>query len=277
MTETQPQKSGSIFDVKWNDAGELPTVKEYRTLCLPSLLALLFGLLSPLVLTHWGFVFLPILSLALAFFSLYLIANSEGMQFGKPLAWVAIFLSLSLVTANFSLWEAYKSRMILEARDFAGSYFDLIARVKNDPGLDILSIRDMQSPYWRRSTASLEDRWKAIEKDMFAQEDMSMVTEDRLLRTLMALGDRARVTFYQIKSYTCDRREQVDYVTLVYAVTCENDLKETETFFVELTVKRLQGEDATTVAGQKKKMGGWGVQNMKGPVLPKEFSDKEGS
>ena len=275
MTETQ--KSGSIFDVKWNDAGELPTVKEYRTLCIPSLLALLFGLFVPLVLVNWGFMFIPILSLILAFFALYLIAASDGMQFGKPLAWSAIFLSLCFVTANFSLQAAYKSRMIREAVDFSGSYFELIARTKNDPTLDILSIRDMQSPYWQRSVAPLEDQWKTLEKSEFAQEDLPSTTEDTLLRTLMILGNNAKATFYMVKSYVHDRGHDNDYVTLVFAVTYENDKKEKETFFVDLTVKRSLGEEETTVANQKKKMAGWGVQSMKGPVLPKEFGGKEDS
>jgi len=275
MTETQPQKSGSIFDVKWNDASELPTVAEYRTISVPSLLALLFGLLTPLVLMNWGFVFIPILSFVLAFYALYAIANSDGMRFGRPLAWTAIFLSLCFVVANVSLWEAYKSRVIREAIDFSGSYFKLIASAKDDPEIDILTIRDMRSPYWQRSVAPLKDRWKALEKDEFSQEDLSMFANDITLRTLMALGDGASVTFYQVKSYTYDKGKNEDYVTLVYAVTYENSDKEKETFFVDLTVKRVPGEDTTTVANQKKKMGGWTVQNMKGPVTPKEFGGKD--
>jgi hypothetical protein len=199
------------------------------------------------------------------------------MQFGKPFAWVAIFLSLCFVTANYSLWEAYKSRMIREAVEFSGSYFDLIARTKNDPNLDILSLQDMQSPYWQRRVTPLEDRWKALEKDMFAQESMSMFTEDRLLRTLMELGDHAKATLYQVKSHSHDRGHNNDYVTLVYAVTYDDGNNEKETFFVDLTVKRIQGEDTTTIANQKKKMGGWAVHGMKGPVLPKEFGGKEES
>ncbi|MCL2117906.1 MAG: hypothetical protein FWH27_05705 [Planctomycetaceae bacterium] len=274
MTETQPEKSGSIFDVKWNDASEFPTAAEYRTISVPSILALLFGLLTPLVLINWGFVFLPILALIFAFLALFLIARSEGMRFGKPLAWAAIFLSLSLVVANVSLWEAYKSRMIREAIDFAGSYFQFVANAKDNPEIDILNIRDMRSPYWLRSVAPSEDRWKTLDKDMFAQEDLSMFTSDVTLRTLMELGHRAGATYYQVKSYTCDKGRHEDYVTLVYAVTYENDKREKETFFVDITVKRSQGEDTTTVANQKKKMGGWAVQNMKGPVMPKEFEDK---
>ena len=275
MTETQPDKSGSIFDIRWNDAGETPTVAEYRTLCVPSLLALLFGLLTPLVMLNWGFVFIPILSLILALYALYVIAHSDGMRFGRPLAWMAIFLSFCFVAANLSLWEAYKSRLILEARDFAGSYFELIARTKDDPTIDILTLRDMQSPYWGRSVTPLEDRWKTLAKDEFAQESLSMITSDLTLRTLMALGAGAKATFYKVKSYACDKSRHEDFVTLVYAVTYENDNKDKETFFVDLTVKRNQGEDTTTVANQKKKMGGWSVQGMKGPATPKEFGGKE--
>jgi len=275
MTDTQ--KSGSIFDVKWNDAGELPAVKEYRTLCVPSLLALLFGLLTPLVLVNWGFVFIPILALVLAFFALYLIAGSDGMQFGKPLAWAAIFLSLCFVTANFSLQASYKSRVIREAVEFGGSYFELVARSKNDPTVDILSIRNMQSPYWQRSVAPLEDQWKAFEKNEFGQEDLSMFANDITLRTMMALGDNAKASFYKVKSHAHDRGRDNDYVTLVYAVTYKNDNGDNETFFVDLTVKRFQGEEETSVGNQKKKMSGWAVQGVKGPVLPKEFGGKEDS
>ena len=277
MTEHQQQKSGSIFDVKWNDASELPTVTEYRTICVPSLLALLFGLLTPLVMLHWGFVFLPILALSLAFYALYLIAHSDGMRFGRPLAWMAIFLSFCFVVANLSLWEAYKSRLFNEAIEFAGSYFELVARAKDDPAIDILTIRDMRVLYWQRSVAPLEDRWKAFEKDEFAQEDLSIFTSDITLRTLMALGNEAKVTFYKVKSYACDKGKNEDYVTLVYAVTYDNDNKEKETFFANLTVKRNQGEDTTTVANQKKKMGGWTVQGVKGPATPKEFGGNEKS
>ena len=275
MMETQPDKSGSIFEIRWNDASETPTVEEYRTLCVPSLLALLFGLLTPLVMLNWGFVFLPILSLILAFYALYVIAHSDGMRFGRPLAWGAIFLSFCFVTANLSLWEAYKSRLILEAREFAGSYFELIARAKDDPTIDILTLRDMQSPYWGRSVTPLEDRWKTLAKDEFAQESLSMITSDLTLRTLMELGFGAKATFYNVKSYACDKSRHEDFVTLVYAVTYDNDNKDKETFFVDLTVKRNQGEDAATVANQKKKMGGWSVQGMKGPATPKEFGGKE--
>ena len=274
---TESQKTGSIFDVKWNDASEFPTVAEYRTISVPSLLALLFGLLSPLVLINWGFVFLPTLSLIFAFYALYVIAHSEGMRFGRPLAWLAIFLSLSLVVANFSLWEAYKSRMTREAIEFAGSYFELVARSKDDPKVDILTIRDMRSPYWQRSVALLEDRWKALEKDMFSQEDLSSFVSDTTLRTLMALGNQAKATYYTVKSYTYDKGHNTDYMTLVYAVTYQNDNQEKETFFVNLTVKRTKGEDTTTVANQKKKMSGWAVEGIKGPVTPQEFGGKEGS
>lgn len=274
MTETPAKKSGSIFDVKWNDASELPTVAEYRTLCVPSLLALLFGLLSPLVMIHWGFVFLPILSLIFAFYALYVIAYSDGMRFGRPLAWMAVFLSLCFVVSNVSLWEAYKSRLIREAIGFAGSYFELVARAKDDPGIDILSIRDMRNPYWQRSVEPPEARWKALEKNEFGQEDLSMFAGDITLRTLMELGDNAKATFYKVRSYAFDKGRREDFVTLVYAVTYENGDKEKETFFVDITVKRSQDEDTTTIANQKKKRGGWAVQGVKGPVMPKEYGNK---
>ena len=275
MTEnndSKAPKTGSIFDVKWNDTDEVPTVAEYRSLCIPALLALLFGLICPLVLINWGFVFLPVITLVLSFWALYAIEKSDGMKFGRPMVWVAVFLSLCFVILNISLWEAYKSRMIREAMEFGGSYFELIAREKDDPGIDILNIRDMRSPYWQRSVVSSEGRWKALDKDMFAQEDLAMVTNDQCLRTLMALGQNAKATYYMTDQYYHDAKND-DHVSLTYAITYNNDANEKETFFVKLTVKRIRGEDPTSVAGKKKKMAGWIVESLKGPVLPKKFGD----
>ena len=264
-------KTDSVFDMKWNEADEVPPVTEYRTICVTGLLALLLGLLSPLVMISWGAVFLPILAMVLAFLALYSIEQSDGTKFGRPAAWAALFLSLCFIVLTFVLWETYKSRMVREAIEFGGSYFELVAREKDDPEIDLLKVRDMNSPYWLRSKASLEDRWRAIEKDMFTQEDLDATAGDECLRTLMALGQDAKATFYKVENYRYDTQNAMDYVTLVYAVTYPGQAGEKETFFVQLVLKRHRGEDTTTIANKKNKMGGWGVGQLRGPILPKEF------
>lgn len=276
MTESSSPKSGSLFDMKWNETNEIPSATEYRTLSIPSLLAFLVGLLSPLVLINWGFVFLPIFALVLAAAGLFGISRSDGMRFGKPLAWSAVFISLCFIVMNVSLWESYKSRVIREAIDFAGSYFEIFAGEPDAPQVDIFKVKDMQAVYWHRSVAPVEDRWKALEKDMFGQEDMDSYTRSLPERTLMALGNRAVPSFYSVDSYGYDKKNNVDYVTLVYAVTYKTEAGEKETFFVNLNVKRSRGEDTTTIAGRKTKMGGWGVGSLRGPILPKEFDDNDG-
>lgn len=285
MTENNDPKApqtGSIFDVKWNETDEMPTVTEYRTLSISGLLALLFGLFSPLVLVSWGFIFLPILAVILAFAALYVIEKSDGMKIGRPLAWMALFLSLCFVVLTFVLWENYKSRMVREAIQFGGIYFELLAHEKTDPEIDLLRVRDMRAPYWHRSKASLEDRWRAIDKDMMGQEDVGMTANDICLRTMLALGQNAKATFYKVDSYFYDKKQNLDYVTLIYAVTYSENIpsgdsdkaaEEKKTFFVKLTVKRFHREDTTTIANQKTKMGGWAVSDLSGPVLPEEFAD----
>ena len=271
MIESQSPKSGSLFDIKWNETNEIPSSVEYRTLSIPCLLALLFGLLSPLVLIHWGFVFIPIFAVVFAVIGLVGIAGSEGMRFGKPLAWSALFLSICFVVMNVTLWEAYKGRMIREAIEFAGSYFEIYNRSPDGEKLDLFHVQDMQWPYWQRSAIPHEDRWKALDKDMMAQEDMSVSAEVLEMRTLMALGDRATPTYYSVKSYSYDTSNNLNYVTLVYAITYVTDTKEKETFFLELAVKKIRGEDATTIANQKKKIGGWAVHSLKKSDVPKEL------
>ena len=275
MTESQSPKSGSLFDIKWNETDEIPSAAEYRTLSIPCLLALLLGLLSSLVLIHWGFVFIPVFAVVFAAVGLVGIANSDGMKFGKPLAWSAVFLSICFVIINVTLWETYKSRVTREAIEFAGSYFEIYNRSSDDEKLDLLHVQDMRIPYWQRSVAPLEDRWKALDKDMMAQEDMSVSAEALEMRTLMALGNRAVPTYYSVKSYMYDTSTNIDYVAIVYAVTYETDTKEKETFFLELTVKRMRGEDTTTIAKQKKKLGGWAVHSLKKSDVPKELEGRQ--
>jgi len=291
MTETQPEKSGSVFDVKWNDTNELPMVANYRKISVPGVLAFLFGLVSPLVLINWGFVFLPLVAAVLAFLALYQISQSDGMVFGRPFAWIAIFLSFCIVVGNYSCWEAYKGRIFREAMDFSDSYFELINRVKSetgkidfnnidssefknkhyDPEVDILSIKDMRSPYWQRSHEPLKDRWIAVAKSDMAQEDVGPFSQNPTLRILLELGDKAKITFYKVKSFTRDKMNSADLVTLIYAVTYKNDNEKPETFFVELSLKRWQERDSNTVAVNKTSLAGWSVDALKGPVPHNEL------
>ncbi|MDR1491277.1 MAG: hypothetical protein LBT05_00915 [Planctomycetaceae bacterium] len=278
MTETndiQSQKTGSIFDVKWNETTEIPEVASYRTLNVVALLSALFGILSPVTLINWGFAFVPIISLVFAFWGLYAIHRSEGMQFGKTPAYFGIFLSASIVAFNVILWQTYQNRIVCESLIVADAYFELLAKAKNDPSIDLMVLEDAKRPYWnRRGKDAIQNAWKALDKDSLAQEEMQGVVNDPCFRTLLALGGKAKATFYKVKSYYYDANNRIDYATLTYAVTYPNQDAATETFFVNLTLQRFHDEDSTTVANKKIKRGGWAVSSCKGPVLPAEFGGK---
>jgi len=273
--DSQTKKTGSIFDVKWNETTEVPEVASYRTLSVVALLAMLFGMLSPTVLISWGFVFIPIIALVLAIWSLLAIQKSDGMLFGKTLAYLGIAVAVSVVVFNVSLWQTYQRRIVHESLAAADAYFAMFAEAKKDPENALMILSDAKRPYWqRRGKAAIRSAWEALDKDEFAQEDMQGVVNDQCFRTLLALGDKAKASFYKVKSYYYNSSNSTDYVTLTYAITYPNSENKPETFFVNLTMQRFHDEDSTTVANKKTKRGGWAVSSCKGPILPVEFGGK---
>jgi hypothetical protein len=278
MTETndfQSQKTGSIFDVKWKETAETPEAASYRTFNVVALLSLLFGVLSPTVLLGWGFVFVPIIALILALGSLYAIHRSEGMQLGKAPAYLGIFLSVSVVALHLVLWQTYQTQIVGEALKVADDYFELLAKAKEDTSIDLMVLEDAKRPYWnRKGKAAVAMAWKALDKDELAQEEMQGVVNDPCFRTLLALGGKAKATFYKVAGYYYNASNHTDYVTLTYAITYPNQDNLPETFFVNLTLTRFHDEDSATTADKKIKRGGWAISSCKGPVLPKEFGGK---
>jgi len=89
----------------------------------------------------------------------------------------------------------------------------------------------------------------------------------------MALKDKASVSFYKVKNYTCDN-DNNDVVCLQLAVTYPGS-EGKETFFVDVTLQRVLREEENTAAKTKRKYAGWQVTSLTGPVLPVEFSSKE--
>ncbi|MCL2347341.1 MAG: hypothetical protein FWC50_03665 [Planctomycetaceae bacterium] len=273
------EKSGSIFDVHWNETSETKNAASYRSVSILAILALIFGVLSFTMFLSWGWFFVPVTAVVLSFLALHAIKKSEGSLFGGSLAHLGLFLAVFSVFAYVTVWKSYEYYIVRESIPYAKSYVEFITKE-----YDLIAINQYGRPYWARSNPPYTALWEKTVANEMGQESMTMESRDPCRRTLMALKDKASVSFHKVKYYARDK-DNNDVVCLQLAVTYpankgdngnENNGDESkETFFVDLTLQRVVREEENTAEKTRKKYAGWEVKSLKGPVLPVEFGGKE--
>ena len=252
--------SGSIFDPLWSEAESEPMV-EYRSLSLSALLTLIFGVLSLTMVFHWGFFFIPILTLFFGIISLQRFRASGNMLFGKSMIGLGLFFSLFFCCFYFVSWFVYEQVLISQARAFAPLVFETL---KTD---DIPAFLDIKRARFSRAKRIMdkEERWATLGKHEMEVESINGIANDKLVRTMIALGDDAEIAFYKVIGIY---HLQSPEVALMYSVTYPGkDGK--ETFFLNLWMSRSSQDEQ--VQGKTVQQVGWLLKNISGPVLPKEM------
>ncbi|MDR2116628.1 MAG: hypothetical protein LBP87_09650 [Planctomycetaceae bacterium] len=250
MTENQ-----SLFSSTWNDASEEDVM--YTRLSIPALLALIFGLTSFLVfMTPW-FFFLSILGIFLSFVAIISIGKAEGGLTGLRFAQLGLCSSIISLTAVAILWPSYQYGVRLEADRFFRIWFDAL---QHD---NIPLAKGLTSPYWERPASDKpEEWWKKQYENNFLHKSIHSYTDNKLIRVLLALGDKAKVSYYKTLSVTTS--DEKDTVVTLYAVSFPNDNGETETFFVKMIGKR-------SFPSGDIKSAGWALEGIPTVVVPDEL------
>jgi len=261
--ENRDSSSGSLFHPQWNES-ELEPITSYRSVSISAIFALALGLLSFTFMVHWGYFFIPLLALFFAVLSLIRIKRSEGMIFGKPLALCGLFFCIISVFAYCAMWWTFNTILVKQARQFAPMVFETL---RND---DIPGYLKLKRPRWERGeTLSHDEEWAALGKNEHQVETMDVLVKNPLIRTLIALGDQAKITYF--KTGTTGRLRNDDFVSLVYAVTYPASNGQ-ETFFVSVILTREKMEEIEE--GRSFEKAGWKLFEVKGPFLPEEFGGK---
>lgn len=250
--------SNSIFTTSWNDASEGDV--SYTRLCVPALLSAFFGVGAFLVyLSHWLF-FVGVIAILLSFFALWTIRNAEGILTGTSLAYFGL---CSATVALFSVavfWSVYQYSVRQEADRFFRLWFAAVQQG------DIPQAREYRSVYSSRSrAANVEEWWQKQYGDKYAHRSIHQYVEDKLIRVLMALGDKAKVSYYKTLAVLSERES--DSVVLVYAVSFPAESGETQTFFVNMRGKRSYPQESSVF-----KAAGWNIEGSPTFYLPDEFS-----
>jgi hypothetical protein len=239
----------------WNDASEEDVL--YTRLSVPALLAAVFGMASFLTfMTPW-FFFLGVLGILLSFFAIRSIGKAEGSLTGLRFAQLGLCSSLVSLVAVAVLWPSYQYGVRLEADRFFRIWFDALQH-NNIP-----LAKGLTSPYWERPASDkAEDWWKKQYENNFAHKSIHTYTENKLIRVLLALGDKANVSYYKTLSVTTG--DEKDTVVTLYAVSYPNENGKTETFFVKMTAKREFPRGDIKSAG-------WALEGIPTVTVPDEL------
>ena len=247
----------SIFKTSWNDASEAEV--NYTRLCVPALLAALFGLGAFFVFFTLWFVFLGVIAILLGLIALWIIRNGEGTVTGTPLAYFGLCCGFAALVSIAVFWATYQHGVRREADQFFRLWFAAVQQG------DIPRAKEFRAIYSHRSRAAgAEEWWEEQYNNRFAHRDIHAYVDNKLIRVLMTLGDRATVSYHKTLSVVV--APDNDVVVSVYAVTFPAESGGNETFFVKIGGKRMYPSDLPDF-----KAAGWRIDGLPAFYLPEEF------
>jgi hypothetical protein len=219
----------SVPEIHITDPHDADLAK-YRVLAGQAILGLLFGLLAPLALVDpmlWG---MPALGVIFSGWALRRIRKNVPAMTGGKMALTGLVLSLFFLSAAPANWLVYRSTIRNEARQFAELWFKYLTHDEPQKAYQL-----MIGPQFRRP---LDDRlWDYYRSDPESRKSLEECLERPLIRTLLALGQRGQVRFYQTIGQT--RRRNAERISQLYAVTYE-EKNERKSFFVLLQMARTK-------------------------------------
>lgn len=240
----------SVPDVHITDP-EDAELAAYRALAGQAVLGLIFGLLSPLVLVDplpWSLF--PVLGIILSGWALRRIKKSDSLT-GRKMALTGLLLSLLFAAAAPSNALAYRRTVRNEARQFSSLWFRFLAEDEPQKAHQLTV-----APHVRHL---LDQRlWAFYRNDPRLRQQLEGYVQNPLVRTLLALGPKAQVRFYETAGQTHENSDNSDTVTQVYAVTYEEE-GEKKSFLVAVQMLRQK-----LPAGEA----GWHILQANGPARP---------
>ena len=224
-------------------------IDEYRAISSSAMAALVLGLLAPLAVLDPLLWSLPALGLFCSLFALRRIARNAPALLGRKAALAGLALSVFFLAAVPADWFVYRRLVRAEARGFATAWFELLAGQQPHKANQLTVHPEFRQPLDEKLWAFYGEgpRWRTKLEEYVAEP---------LVRTLLALGQKAQVRYYK----TGDQRHDAekDHLAQFYAVTYD-DSGEKKTFFVGVELQRHKLE-----SGQAN----WQVLAVKGGVRP---------
>ena len=255
----------SLFSTHWETTVEAQEVENYRQWSILAMLSLVLGVVSMIAFLYPSCLFLAVAGALLTLVAYFRIKRSEGALLGSSAALLGLFCSILTLVGVSVMWPYYQYTVRAEADRFFHIWFDAIK------AKDIRQVVEMKSPAWYRKLDTDMGAWwksKLDHKGEMAREAIDgflSTINDPCMRTLMALGEKADISYYRTTyNHYYDGK---DTVTCYYAVTFPppDQPDGRETFFIKIGAERTRNpKDATQL--------GWALSGF--PSVVKELPDE---
>ncbi len=238
----------SVPDVHITDSQDAE-LAEYRSLPGQAVAGLIFGLLSPLALIDPTLWVIPGLGVIFSGWALRRIRQSGEALAGRKMAMLGLILSLLMAAAAPGDWLVYRRLVADEGRQFSALWFGYITQEEPQKAYQLTVPPATRQPLD-------QNLWIFYRNNLKERERFEAYVESSPIRTLLALGPRAQVRFYDTGAQS--RSGQTDYVELWYAVTYEEE-SEKKSFFVLVAMSREKMKNGEA---------GWRIARTQGGGYP---------
>jgi hypothetical protein len=237
-----------VPDVRITDAQD-EQLAAYRPLSGQAVAGMLLALLSPLALLDAMLWVFPLAGTVLCWRALRKIRRSDDAIGGRGMARIGLALSLLMLVAAPTDWLAYRWMLRGEARLFSQQWFDFVLRDQPQKAHQLTVAPQFRQP--------LDERlWAYYRNNPKARQELEGYVASPTVRTLLALGPKARAKFYKTAGQS--RTQDADEVHQLYAILYEEDGQLTS-FLVAVRLIRQKLDDGRF---------GWRIVGAEGGVKP---------
>lgn len=238
----------SVPDVHITDSRDAEFA-EYRALASQSVIGLIFAFLAPLAIIDPALWALPVLGVFFSGWAIRRIKHDPSALTGQKLAWAGLLVSLLLAAAAPTDWFVYRKIVRDEARQVSSLWFQYLTHDQPQKAYQLAVPPKNRQP--------LDDNlWSFYRNTPKSRQALENYVNSPVVRTILALGPRAEVRFYETASQSPDGNN--DFVEQIYAVTYEDE-GEKKSFFVLLPMLRIK-----LAAGGAE----WSIFRVSGGVKP---------
>ncbi|MDR3234962.1 MAG: DUF4190 domain-containing protein [Planctomycetaceae bacterium] len=247
--------SNSIFSANWNEASEGDAA--YSRVSVPAVISFLFGIASALIYVNVWLAFIAVISILIAVPALYSIRNSGGTLTGKGFAYAGIFLPVLFLILFAAFWQCYFMMLNRQSDKFFRGYF-AAALDGNIPKMKSFFTFPPE-----KTSLDTEVWWKEQYADKFKHQSLHTFTDNEMVRTLTALGHKAKITYYRTPEISAEGES--DRIVKYFAVTYNGASGMPETFFIKMSGVRYYSPNV--------KRYGWRMSAFPAIVVPEEYKE----
>jgi hypothetical protein len=217
----------SVPDVHITDSQDAEFAA-YRALPSQAVVGLVLALLSPIAVLDPFFWAVPATGAFFSVWALRRIHRDPAALTGRKLAWFGLAVSVAVLVAVPSHWLNNRRLLRIEARDITSAWIRYVTHDEPQKAHHLTTPAQKRQP--------LDDQlWNYYRNEPKSRQALEGYVQIPLVRTLLALGPKASVRFYETTEQVHEGPN--DMVIDVYAVTYEDE-GEKKSMLVEVPALR---------------------------------------